>query len=180
MKTLSSHIKEALIKKDTKISKKLEVMDIYKVYDELIRHLDYSKLKETNNQDPNQFEISKENEQLFIDSFANCNTEYTALSTQDYYTLLNKNSKWENLSSKEKNNFYTENGNIVIIDGNNNPLYFIDIEISSRSVGNISLGSLVNFKNDGYYICISKINKFAKFISHKELVNIVKKDQKKY
>lgn len=153
---------------------------VYKICDELTRHIDYSELEETDDQDPDRFDISEENGQLFIDSFANANTEYTALSTQDYYNLLNKATKWENLSVKEKSDFDTQNGDIIIVDEDNKPLYFIDVKISSGRVGAVSLGSLVNFNENGYYICIDKTNKIAKFVSHKALVNAVKENQKKY
>lgn len=173
MKTLKEFILESSI--DAEVPSV-----VYKICDELVRHLDYSKLKETNDQDPDRFDISKENEQLFIDSFANANTEYTAVSTQDYYNLLNKATKWENLSIKEKADFDTQNGDIIIVDEDNKPLYFIDVKISSGRVGAVSLGSLVNFNENGYYICIDKTNKTAKFVSHKALVSAVKENQKKY
>ena len=173
MKTLKEFILESSIDAEVPSA-------VYKICDELVRHLDYSKLKETDDQDPDRFDISKENEQLFIDGFANANTEYTALSTQDYYNLLNKANKWENLSIKEKADFDTQNGDIIIVDEDNKPLYFIDVKISSGRVGAVSLGSLVNFNENGYYICIDKTNKTAKFVSHKALVSAVKENQKKY
>lgn len=173
MKTLKNFILESSVNAEVPTN-------VYKICDELTRHLDYSKLKETNDQDPDRFDISKENEQLFIDSFTNANTEYTALSTQDYYSLLNKGTKWENLSTKEKADFDTQNGDIIIVDENNKPLYFIDVKISSGRVGAVSLGSLANFNENGYYICIDKTNKLAKFVSHKALVKAVKENQKTY
>ena len=173
MKTLKDFILESSM--DAEVP-----TNVYKICDELTRHIDYSELEETDDQDPDRFDISEENGQLFIDSFANANTEYTALSTQDYYNLLNKATKWENLSVKEKSDFNTQNGDIIIVDEDNKPLYFIDVKISSGRVGAVSLGSLVNFNENGYYICIDKTNKIAKFVSHKALVNAVKENQKKY
>lgn len=175
MKNLQKYIIEAIETRDAEVS-----TNVHKICNELTCHLDYSKLKETNDQDPYRFDISKENEQLFIDSFANANTEYMALSTQDYYNLLNKGTKWENLSTKEKADFDTQNGDIIIVDKDNKPMYFIDIKISSGRVGAVSLGSLANFNENGYYICIDKTNKIATFVSHKALVKAVKENQKKY
>ena len=175
MNSLSNYIVESMETRDAEVSSQA-----YKICDELIRYIDYSKLKETNDQDPDRFDISKGNEQLFIDSFDNANTEYTALSTQDYYTLTNSNSKWETLSTKERADFDTKNGDIIIVDENNKPLYFIDIKISSGRVGAVSLGSLANFNENGYYICIDKKNNLAKIVSHKALVKAVKENQKKY
>ena len=175
MNSLSNYVFEAMKTHDAEVPTK-----VYKICDELIRHINYSQLKETDDQDPDKFDISEENEQVFIDSFANANIEYTALSTQDYYALTNSNDKWENLSTKEKADFNTQNGDIIIVDENNKPLYFICIKISSDKVGSVSLGSLANFNENGYYICIDKTNKTAKFVSHKALVKAVKENQKKF
>lgn len=175
MNSLSNYVFEAMKTHDAEVPTK-----VYKICDELIRHINYSQLKETDDQDPDKFDISEENEQVFIDSFANANIEYTALSTQDYYALTNSNDKWENLSTKEKADFNTQNGDIIIVDENNKPLYFICIKISSDTVGAVSLGSLANFNENGYYICIDKTNKTAKFVSHKALVKAVKDNQNKF
>ena len=175
MKSLQNYIYESQLSFNSEIS-----ANIQSLLNDLTNGVNLSKLKEINDEDPNRFDISKENEQLFIDSFANANTEYTALSTQDYYNLLNKATKWENLSVKEKADFDTQNGDIIIVDEDNKPLYFIDVKISSGRVGAVSLGSLVNFNENGYYICIDKTNKTAKFVSHKALVSAVKENQKKY
>ena len=175
MNSLSNYVFEAMKTHDAEVPTK-----VYKICDELTRHINYSQLKETDDQDPDKFDISEENEQVFIDSFANANIEYTALSTQDYYALTNSNDKWENLSTKEKADFNTQNGDIIIVDENNKPLYFICIKISSDTVGAVSLGSLANFNENGYYICIDKTNKTAKFVSHKALVKAVKDNQNKF
>jgi hypothetical protein len=175
MKDIKKYINEALEARDAEVSGQE-----YKICDALTRHVDYSQLKETNDQDPDRFDISKENEQLFIDSFENANTEYTALSTQAYYELTNAKTKWENLSVKEKADFDTQNGDIIIVDKDNKPVYFIDIKISDNYIGAVSLGSLANFNENGIYICVCKKQKLAKFVSHKALVKAVKEEQKKY
>ena len=175
MKTLNTFLIESIEYRDPEVSSQ-----VYKICENLTRHLDYSKLKETNDYDPNRFDISKENEHLFIESFENSNSEYTALSTQDYYELTQPNVKWENLSAKEKADFDTKNGDIIIVDKDNKPVYFIDIKISTNRVGAVSLGSLANFNEDGYYICINKTNRQSVYVSHKALVKAVKENQKKY
>ena len=175
MNNLSNYIIESMETYDAEVP-----TQAHKICDALTCRLDYSQLQETNDQDPNRFDISKENEQLFIDSFANTNTEYTALSTQDYYKLTNPKMEWENLSTKEKADFDTKNGDIIIVDKNNKPIYFIDIKISNNYVGAVSLGSLANFNENGIYVCVCKKQKLVKFVSHKALVKAVKENQKKY
>lgn len=175
MKNLSTFLMESSETKDPEVPSK-----VYKICENLTRHLDYSKLEETNDYDPDRFDKSKENESLFIESFANSNSGYTALSTQDYYALTQPNNKWENLSTKEKADFDTKNGDIIIVDEDNKPVYFIDIKISADRVGAVSLGSLANFNENGYYICINKTNGQSVYVSHKALVKAVKENQKKY
>ncbi len=173
MKTLQNYIFEESKTFDSKVP-----TNIYKICDQLTRHVDYSKLQEINDDDPNRFDKSKENEQQFIDSFTNSNTEYKALGTQEYYALINPNSKWETLSDKEKADFDAKNGDIIILDKNNKPICFIDIKISNTiHLGAISLGSLVNFNSNGYYICVSKKNHTPKFISHDAVVDAVKNNK---
>jgi len=151
----------------------------YKFCEELIRHLDYSQLKDINDEDPNKFDILRENEQLFIDSFSKANTDFKAISSQEYYESTT-NKKWENLSIKEKENFDTQNGDIIILDENDKPICFVDIKISNKNFGAVSLGSLVNFNEDGCYICVNRSQKQCRFVSHKALVEKVKENQKKF
>ena len=172
MENLSDFIKESLENYDNGVTS-----DAYKICDALTRYLDYSKLKKTTNDDPKRFDISKNNEQLFIDSFENANIEYTAVSSQDYYGMTNKGD-WNGLSAKEKSKFYTKNGNIIILDKEQKPVYYITIEISNNYFGSVYLGSLLNFNKNGYFICINKSQNQAKYISHKALVDATKKNGK--
>jgi len=172
MENLSDFIKESLENYDSGVTSAA-----YKICDALTRYLDYSKLKETEYDDPKRFDISKSNEQLFIDSFSKANIEYTAVSSQDYYGMTNKGD-WNDLSAKEKSEFDTKNGDIIILDKDQKPIYFIDIKISDKYFGAVSLGSLVNFNKDGYYICVNKSQNQVRYISHKALVDVVKKNEK--
>lgn len=148
--------------------------NIYKLCEQLVRHLNYSALKKFSEQDPNRFDISKANEAVFIESFKMANTEYQALSTQDYYASITDKTKWENLSIKEKADFDTQYGDIIIVNKDNKVICYIDIKISDKYFGTVSLGSLVNFKEDGVYICINKQQKQYRIVSHKDLVQVVK------
>lgn len=152
--------------------------ELYKICEELTRYLDYDSLEIIKEQDPNRFDISKENEQLLIDSFANARVDYKAISSSEYYGIVNKEKDWESLSGKEKSDFYTQNGNIIIVDKDNKPVYFIDVRISEKYFGTVSLGSLVNFNEDGCYICINKNAKQSRFVSHKALSDAVKENHK--
>jgi len=140
-------------------------------------NLDYSKLQEINDYDPDRFEKSKENEELLMNSLSD--DSYDFMTTSQYYATINKENKWENLSSKEQTEFYRKNGNLIILK-NEKPIYFIDIKIGSNNdlVGSINLGSLSEFNENGYYLCIAKKSGKYKIISHKDLVNAVKENPK--
>ena len=142
--------------------------------DDMMKNLDYSKLKETNEQDPKRFSISKENKKLMIDNFDNA--EYRAISSEEYYGVINKSSRFADLSTKEKADFDTQYGDIIIVDKNNTPKYFIDVKISDNYIGAVSLGSLANFEPNGVYICISKKQKKYFVVSHQSLVDAVKEN----
>jgi len=172
MKKLINYIYESSLSYDAEIP-----ANINNILNALTKDLDFGKLKDTNDQDPNRFDISKINEQLFIDSFTKNNNEYKAISTQQYYELTSENKKWENLSDKEKSTFDTKNGDIIIVDEDNKPICFIDIKISKDYIGAISLGSLANFNENGYYICVCKNKKKVKFVSHKAVVKAVKENE---
>ena len=175
MKNLKEYIIESSETFDAKLSSQFRGF-----CENLVRNVDYSKLKETDEYDPNRFDISKENEQLFIDSFAETNKEFHAISSQEYFAILNPDKKFENLSAKEKSDFDTKYGDIIIIDDNDKPVCFVDIKISNNYFGAVSLGSLANFVEDGCYICVNKSKYESVFVSHKALVEKVKEDQDKF
>ena len=141
----------------------------------MMQGLDYSKLQETNDNDQYRFKKSKENEQLFIDALAD--DSYDFMTTSQYYETLGNSTKWESLSNKEQADFDRKNGDLIIVK-NNKPIYFIDVKISSvgKLIGCVNLGSLAEFNENGYYLCISKNDEKYKIISHKDLVNAVKEN----
>ena len=172
MKSLQNYIYESQLSFNSEIS-----ANIQSLLNDLTNGVNLSNLKEINDEDPNRFDISKENEQLFIDNFSKKNNEYAALSTQDYYLSLGENTEWENLSNKEKADFDTKNGDIIIVDKNNKPICFVDIKTSKKYLGAVSLGSLANFNENGYYICICINDKKIKYVSHKALVKAAKENK---
>ena len=134
--------------------------------------IDYSKLKSyAGEQDPNKFDIQKENEFLLI---SNINEgDFKFVGTSEYYNI-ETGKKFDNLSIKEKADYDSKNGDIIILDKDNNIKFRIDVKISDKYLGAISLGSLTKFDKDGYYLLICKTGKFFKVISHKDVVDNVK------
>lgn len=144
---------------------------IKSICDDLMSGVDYSKFKQVKNNTPEQFD--KYNEIILIDNFKN--TTYKAVTTSEYYTLLNNDLKWENLSASEQGKFDKENGDIIILDENNKPVYFINVKVSTDSnfVGTISVGSLSSFNENGIYLCISQQSKKYLVVTHKDLMTLI-------
>lgn len=134
--------------------------------------IDYSKLKSyAGEQDPNKFDVQKENELLLI---SNINEgDFKFVGTSEYYNI-ETGKNFDNLSIKEKADYDSKNGDIIILDKDNNIKFRIDVKISDKYLGAISLGSLTKFDKDGYYLLICKTGKFFKVISHKNVVDNVK------
>lgn len=134
--------------------------------------IDYSKLKSyAGEQDSNKFDVQKENELLLI---SNINEgDFKFVGTSEYYNI-ETGKNFDNLSIKEKADYDSKNGDIIILDKDNNIKFRIDVKISDKYLGAISLGSLTKFDNDGYYLLICKTGKFFKVISHKDVVDNVK------
>ena len=134
--------------------------------------IDYSKLKSYDGeQDPNKFDVQKENELLLI---SNINEgDFKFVGTSEYYNI-ETGKNFDNLSIKEKADYDSKNGDIIILDKDNNIKFRIDVKISDKYLGAISLGSLTKFDKDGYYLLICKTGKFFKIISHKDVVDNVK------
>jgi len=135
--------------------------------------VDYNKLQSCSEQDQDKFDKQKENELLITKDFNE--GDFTIIGTTEYYSKV-KDGDFNKLSIKEKSKFNTQNGDLIIMK-NDKPVYFIDVKISDKYLGTISLGSLVNFNKDGYYLLICKTGKFFKVISHKEVEDAVKNNK---
>ena len=98
------------------------------------------------------------------------------MTTGEYYDLsFNNPNSWNKLSKKDKTLIDATYGDIIIVDENNKPKYFIDLKVSNTPfVGAISLGSLTNFIDEGIYLCVSSQSKKYIVVSHKELIDTVK------
>lgn len=138
----------------------------------MMESVDYSKLKSYNGeQDPNKFDVQKENELLLISNIDEGNFKF--VGTAEYYNI-ETGKEFDKLSDKEKADYDSENGDIIVLDKDNNVKFRIDVKLSDKYLGAISLGSLTKFDKDGYYLLICKTGKFFKVISHKDVVDNVK------
>ena len=172
MKNISEYINEALTEYANNIPQEVKSF-CYR----MMQGLEYSKLEEIKDDDPDRFEKSKNNEELLRDALADDSYDFMTIS--EYYGTLGKDVKWENLSSEEQADFDRKNGNIIIVK-NEKPIYFIDVKVGATGdVGSVSLGSLVEFNENGYYLCVSKNSgQKYKVVSHKDLVKAVKENPK--
>ena len=135
--------------------------------------VNYSKFKYIGISPNEQF--SKYNEKLLIDNFSH--NEYRALTTKEYYELAGYGN-FMHLANYEMAKFDAEYGDIIIVDKNDKPVCFIDLKIATTSqyVGSISLGSLANFTDEGYYLCVSQHGKKYFIVSHKDIVEMAEND----
>ena len=157
MKTLKTYLFES----------SSELMSMIK---RMMGSVDYDKLQSWSEQDPNKFDKQKANELLIAKDFNE--GDFTIIGTVEYYSKV-KDGDFNKLSQKEKSDFDTLNGDLIIMK-DNKPVYFIDVKISDKYFGAISLGSLVNFNKDGYYLLINKKAKSFKVLSHKDVIDNVK------
>ena len=137
---------------------------IYGIIKSALSKMDFSKLELWNEQDPDKFKKQKANEEYFISNLE----DVTGLSTEEYYNSINKNT-FDKLSTSEKAKFDREEGDIIIVDKDNNVLYNIDLKISQNYLGAVNLGSLCFFKEDGIYVCIDVKHNDYRIVSHKVL-----------
>ena len=146
--------------------------EILAIVKRMMGSVDYSKLKSYNGeQDPSKFDVQKENELLLI---SNINEgDFKFVGTSEYYNI-ETGKKFDNLSVKEKADYDSKNGDIIILDKDNNIKFRIDVKLSDKYLGAISLGSLTKFDKDGYYLLICKTGKFFKLVSHKDVIANVK------
>ena len=165
MKNLSQYVNESLLFESSVPN------DVKSFCYRMMKALDYSKLKETVEQDPDRFVKSKDNEELLLNSIADDSYEF--MTSPRYYEMLNKGKSFDDLSSKEQAEFDRKNGDIIVLKAGK-PLYFIDVKISNNYLGAVNMGSLIDFNPEGYYLCINKSRKTYKVISHKTLVKAVK------
>lgn len=140
----------------------------------------YSKLQPYVN-DETKFSKQKQNEKIIIDAINdNNNTDLKALTTGEWYSLLNNGSDFDKLNDKEKAKFDGKNGDIIIIDKYNHPVYFVDVKTSDKYYGAISYKSFINFNDNGFYLLINLNIKKSILVSHKDVKDIVDDDNDLY
>ena len=146
--------------------------EILAIVKRMMGSVDYSKLKSYNGeQDPNKFDVQKENELLLISNIDE--GDFKFVGTDEYYNI-ETGKEFDKLSDKEKADYDSKNGDIIVLDKDNNIKFRIDVKLSDKYLGAISLGSLTKFDKDGYYLLICKTGKFFKVVSHKDVIDNVK------
>lgn len=168
MKKIVNYIYESLNAVDSGVDD-----NIKDLIEKTLSKIDCKSFKPIKSDDPNRFDISKENEQLFIGAFES--TKLKALSTADYNDLIN-DVKFNDLSASEKADFDAKNGDIILVDEDNKDRCHIDFKISEKFLGAVSVGSLVKFNENGVYVCINKSKNAYKLASHKVLCDLAKND----
>ena len=83
---------------------------------------------------------------------------WTVLTLSEYYDI--NATKW-----KSKTDCDLHCGDIIVIDKDGNEYYF-DLKVGEKHLGAISMGSLMNFNRDGYYILLNAMTKKVKMIAH--------------
>ena len=146
--------------------------EILSIIKRMMGSVDYSKLKSYDGeQDPNKFDVQKENVLLSISDIDE--GDFKFVGTSEYYNI-ETGKEFDKLSDKEKADYDSKNGDIIVLDKDNNVKFKIDVKLSDKYLGAISLGSLTKFDKDGYYLLICKTGKFFKVVSHKDVVDNVK------
>ncbi len=175
MKSITIYINEKLIINKTSINNQISNNGVDNHINSLIKdalsNLNFKEFKSFSLDDPNRFNISKENEKLFIDAFED--GKLKAISSMDYYDASHRD-KFKNLSPIEKAKIDRTLGDVVLIDDNGEAKYYIDLKISDSHIGAISMGSLSSFNNNGIYICINKANGSYIIVSHKVIAELIK------
>ena len=104
--------------------------------------IDYSKLKSYDGeQDPNKFDIQKENELLLISDIDE--GDFKFVGTGEYYNI-ETGKEFDKLSDKEKADYDSKNGDIIVLDKDNNVKFRIDVKISDKYLGAISHKDVVD------------------------------------
>ena len=168
MKKIVNYVYKSLNAVDSGVDSNIE-----NLIESTLSKIDCNSFKEIKLNDLSRFDISKENEKLFIDAFES--TKLKALSTADYNDSIN-DVKFNDLKVLDKADFDAKNGDIIIVDEDKKDICHIDLKISENFLGAVSIGSLVKFNENGVYACINKSNNSYKLVSHKVLYELVKND----
>lgn len=156
----------------------------------LVNNFDYSKLRRYNPKyqlSYKRFTDQDYNARLLADNFnkivlfnkiySNKNIgDIVAISIEEYYNMdFNGNAQqFMHLKYNDRADYDARNGDIIIIDNDTNKEYHVDLKTSYGYLGCISLGSLMKFNKDGYYLLIDIKNAISKLVSHKDVIDALK------
>lgn len=156
----------------------------------LVNNFDYSKLRRYNPKyqlSYKRFTDQDYNARLLADNFnkivlfnkiySNKNIgDIVAISIEEYYNMdFNGNAQqFMHLKYNDRADYDARNGDIIIIDNDTNKEYHVDLKTSYGYLGCISLGSLMKFNKDRYYLLIDIKNAISKLVSHKDVIDALK------
>lgn len=92
---------------------------------------------------------------------------YDVMTLDEYYS--------ENINKfKSKTDCALRAGNIILRNNNNKKEYHFYIKVSKKFFGEISMNSIVNFDEDGYYIFAIKSTKTVRIVDHSRVISGIK------
>lgn len=92
---------------------------------------------------------------------------YDVMTLDEYYS--------ENMNKfKSKTDCALRAGNIILRNINNKKEYHFYIKVSKKFFGEISMNSIVNFDEDGYYIFVIKSTKTVRIVDHSRVISGIK------
>ena len=92
---------------------------------------------------------------------------YDVMTLDEYYS--------ENINKfKSKTDCALRAGNIILRNINNKKEYHFYIKVSKKFFGEISMNSIVNFDEDGYYIFAIKSTKTVRIVDHSKVISGIK------
>lgn len=121
--------------------------------------------------DPERFEAQDRNAQTICSLINNSRKDVKALTVKEYY-MKTTGKDPDNLSKSKWSEFDAQNGDIICLDNKERVLCKIDLKISERYLGAVSLGSIINFDKDGLYLCCNLSNGKCKIVSHSDVENL--------
>lgn len=124
--------------------------------------------------DLERFEAQDRNAQTICSLINNSQKDVKALTVKEYYMKISGKNP-DNLSVKEWSEFDAQNGDIIFVDKNNNAICKIDLKVSNKYLGAVSLGSIINFDKDGLYLCCNLSNGKYKIVSHHDVEKLALK-----
>ena len=127
-----------------------------------------STFKLTSVYDKNRFDVQDENAKMICDAYTG---EYTLMTVKDYcLKVLGKDPA--SMSNAEWAEFDAHNGDIIVLDSDNNVLWNIDLKVSDKFFGSIAAASLTRFS--GTYLCVCLNKGTYKLVSHEALEELAK------